>query len=194
MNIRKITSTSSIPLEHAHGSRAVSLDDSDAGPIICLLTWIANWRRSRTRIHAGTRFATRSTISLWEQGALFRYQERERATLKLLERNGFRRLDGVKIQDVGCGNGGTLRDFVNYGASPENVAGVDLLENRIESARRLSPHFDLRVANAAELPFPDGAFDLAVTFTMFSSIKDPELRKAVADEIVRVLRSGGALL
>src|SRR5262245_4859051 len=50
--------------------------------------------------------------SLWEQGALFRYQERQRATLKLLERNGFSRLEGVKIVDVGCGNGGTLRDFV----------------------------------------------------------------------------------
>jgi ubiquinone/menaquinone biosynthesis C-methylase UbiE len=132
--------------------------------------------------------------SLWEEGALFRYQERQRATLKLLARNGFSRLEGVKILDVGCGHGGTLRDFVSYGARPENLAGIDLLEERIECARRLSPHFDLKVANAAELPFPDGSFDLAVTFTLFSSIKDPELRKAVADEIVRVLRRGGALL
>jgi SAM-dependent methyltransferase len=132
--------------------------------------------------------------SLWEQGSLFRYQERQRATLRLLDRNGFRPLDELKILDVGCGNGGTLRDFVTFGASPENLAGVDLLEDRIESARRLSPRFDLRVANAAALPFADRSFDLALTFTMFSSIRDHELRQAVADEIVRVVRPGGAVL
>jgi len=132
--------------------------------------------------------------SLWEQGPLFRFQELQRAILKLLDRQGFRPLEEVRILDVGCGNGGLLRDLVNYGANPANLSGIDLLEDRIASARRLSPHLDLRVVNAAELPFPDDSFDLALAFTVFSSIKDAEMREAVAAEIMRVLRKGGALL
>src|SRR5262245_56914927 len=132
--------------------------------------------------------------SLWSPGSLFRYQERERAILKLLGRHGFRPLDGIRILDVGCGTGGTLHDLVTYGAHPANLAGVDLLEDRIEQARRLVPLVDLRVADAAQLPFEDDSFDLALAFTVFSSIRDRALREAAAADIVRVLRSGGALL
>jgi ubiquinone/menaquinone biosynthesis C-methylase UbiE len=53
---------------------------------------------------------------------------------------------------------------------------------------------DIRVANAATLPFDDRTFDLALTFTMFSSIPDAALRLDVATEIRRVLRPRGAVL
>jgi SAM-dependent methyltransferase len=130
----------------------------------------------------------------WDVGSLFRYQERERAILKLLDRHGFKPLNGVRILDVGCGGGGTLRDLITYGASPDNLAGVDLLGERIAQARHLAPHLDFRIASAADLPFENDSFDLALAFTIFSSIKDAVVRKAVADEILRVVRPGGALL
>jgi SAM-dependent methyltransferase len=53
---------------------------------------------------------------------------------------------------------------------------------------------DVRVANGAALPFEDDCFDLALAFTMFSSIPDGSLRSEVAAEMVRVLRPGGAVL
>jgi SAM-dependent methyltransferase len=132
--------------------------------------------------------------SIWRHDALFRQQELERALLSLLSSQGFNPLGDMRLLDVGCGAGGLLRDFVRYGAAPENLAGVDLLPERVESARQLAPHIDVRVANAAELPFEDDAFDLASAFTVFSSILDPGLRSAVAREILRVLRPGGALI
>jgi ubiquinone/menaquinone biosynthesis C-methylase UbiE len=132
--------------------------------------------------------------SLWDRAILFRAQELERAVLAVLARHGFRPLEDVRVIDAGCGTGGLLRDFVEYGAKPENLVGVDVVAERVSEARRLAPHLDFRVANAAELPFDDSSFDLALAFTMFSSITNATLRDDVAAEILRVLRPGGAVL
>src|SRR6188508_3498811 len=85
--------------------------------------------------------------SIWDREALFQGQSLERALLPMLDRNGFRPLGEVDILDVGCGTGSVLRDFLRYGARPERLAGVDLLEERIERARSLAPNVDFRVAN-----------------------------------------------
>jgi ubiquinone/menaquinone biosynthesis C-methylase UbiE len=132
--------------------------------------------------------------SLWNDAALFRYQERERAILGLLDRHRLRPLDDVRVLDVGCGDGGTLRDLLSYGASPANLVGVDLRDVRISRARRLAPHLDYRVADAAALPFEDDAFDLALAFTLFSSVKDRGTRSRIAAEMLRVVRPEGAIL
>jgi SAM-dependent methyltransferase len=141
-----------------------------------------------------TEFDRDPRYTLWDEAALFRYQERERAILRLLDRQGVSPLDEVRLLDVGCGAGGTLRDFLAYGARPENVAGVDVLEARVSRAKRLAPHLDYRVADAAALPFGNDAFDLALAFTLFSSITDPTTRTRIAAEILRVVRPGGGIL
>src|SRR5262245_3119123 len=83
-------------------------------------------------------------------------QERERRVLALLRRHDCGNLESRKILDVGCGNGGWLRDFVKLGARPENVTGIDLLADRVSKARRLcSPAVRIECASAAELPFSD---------------------------------------
>jgi ubiquinone/menaquinone biosynthesis C-methylase UbiE len=132
--------------------------------------------------------------SLWDREALFRSQSLERSVLAILDRHELRPLDDLRILDVGCGTGGVVRDFVRYGANPDNLVGVDLIPERVARAKHLAPTLDLRVANAAELPFEDDVFDLALAFTMFSSITDAALRTEVAAEMLRVLRPGGAVL
>jgi ubiquinone/menaquinone biosynthesis C-methylase UbiE len=132
--------------------------------------------------------------TLWDRGALFRFQERERAILSLLDRHGFRPLESLKFLDVGCGAGGMLRDLLKYGARAGNLVGVDLDHEQIARARDLAPHLDYRVVDASDLPLEDGSVDLALAFSLFSSITDPTRRKPVALEIARVLRPGGALL
>ena len=68
-------------------------------------------------------------------------------------------LSDLRILDVGCGHGRMVRACLDMGASPESVMGVDLQANRIEEARRLSPHLDFRVSNGSDLDFPNAEFD-----------------------------------
>jgi ubiquinone/menaquinone biosynthesis C-methylase UbiE len=126
--------------------------------------------------------------------ALFIYQERERAVIDALSANGFDDLSDSRILDVGCGTGETLRDFIKYGASPGNLSGIDLLHDRIERARALSPGIGFRAGNAEELPYPDRSFDIVLCFTVFSSVLDGTMKRKIASEMTRVLSESGIIL
>jgi len=73
-------------------------------------------------------------------------------------------------------------------------AGVDLLTDRVEAARRIEPCLDVRQADASALPFEEASFDLVCQLTVFTSILDDGMRRAVAREMVRVLRPGGVVV
>lgn len=130
----------------------------------------------------------------WMPGNLFRQQEWERETLDLLRRHGRLPLTDQRILDVGCGAGKTMLTLLCYGARPENLFGIDLLEHEIAEARTLAPHLHFEVADAQSLPFEDGSFDLVIALTVFSAIQSRAIRQAVAEEMSRVLRPGGEVL
>src|SRR5262252_5722773 len=48
---------------------------------------------------------------------------------------GFFPLHSRRVLDVGCGIGDRLAVFQDFGARPENLFGVDLIPERIRSAR-----------------------------------------------------------
>lgn len=128
-------------------------------------------------------------------GHLFLLQQRERCLLALLGRLGVAdHLGDLRALDVGCGTGGLLLDLIRYGAREEQVAGVDLVPRRVAKARRRLPRADLREGDAAGLPYPDGAFDLVFQMTVVSTVLDPACRAAIAREMCRVLRPGGAII
>ena len=121
-------------------------------------------------------------------------EERERKLLAALAQHGFSSLEHAKILDVGCGAGSWLRDFLRWGARPENLAGVDLLPERIAEARRLSPEINLRCGSATRLEAPDGTFDLVLQSTVFTSILDFEMKRQIAREMMRVLKPPGCIV
>ncbi len=134
---------------------------------------------------------TNFSYSLFNPANLFMLQSRQRACLDLLR--PFAPLNRRDILDVGCGAGGVLQELLAAGAHPARLHGTDLLPYRLEQARdRLLPN--LAAADGQHLPYADGSFDLALQFTVFSSILDPAIRSAMAREIARVVRPGGALL
>jgi ubiquinone/menaquinone biosynthesis C-methylase UbiE len=64
------------------------------------------------------------------------------------------------VADVGCGNGAYLAALAARGhAGP--VLGMDLSVGMLGAARRRVPEARLAAADAAALPLPDGACDLA---------------------------------
>ncbi len=101
---------------------------------------------------------------------------------------------GARILDVPCGGGVALRGLqpgqqVSYVAA--DIAR-EMLERTMDAARDagVEDQLEVRVADVATLPFPDGDFDLVVSFTGLHCFPDPH--RAVT-EMVRVLRPGGVL-
>lgn len=126
---------------------------------------------------------------------VFAMHDLERRVLTALRRSGVWPLGAKRILDVGCGTGHWLRCLITWGAQPQHAAGIDLLRHRVFDAARLSPrNTRLSCGSAVHLPFRGASFDLVLQFTVFTSILDPDFRRSVADEMVRVLKPDGALL
>jgi SAM-dependent methyltransferase len=90
--------------------------------------------------------------------------------------------------DVGCGEGRFCRMLRARGI---RAVGIDPTEALLARARTLDPQGDYRIGRAEALDFPDGAFDLVVSYLTLIDI--PDIERGIA-EMARVLRPGGALL
>ena len=133
--------------------------------------------------------------SWFSHGHLFFIQDRERYVLAVLKRNGFSSLEARSILEIGCGTGYWLREFIKWGARPENITGFDLLPDRVLEAKRLCPGgVRIECGSAAELALPNEAFDLVFQSTVFTSILEFSMKRQVASEMLRVLKKNGIIV
>ncbi|GLY78088.1 class I SAM-dependent methyltransferase [Actinoallomurus iriomotensis] len=95
---------------------------------------------------------------------------------------------GTRLLHVGCGNGTALELAARSGAE---VAGLDASVDLLKVARERLPDADLRVADAAELPYDRGCFDQVMAFDAIQYTEPPAV--AVA-ELARVTRPGGSVV
>ena len=91
---------------------------------------------------------------------------------------------GRRTLDLGCGEGRLGRILLEHGHA---VVAVDASPAMVAFAAESQ---DALVADAAALPFEDGAFDLVAAFM---SLQDMDDLAGVVDEIGRVLEPGGRL-
>lgn len=147
----------------------------------------AAYARRRQTIPAG-RYARTNPFTLCAA------HEREEEMAAMFRAEGLTTLAGLRILDVGCGRGDALRQMLEYGADPELLTGIDLLDENVKQARHRSPHLQIICGSASRLPFPDSSFDLVLQFTLFTSILNHEVKQAIAAEMLRVLAPGGRIL
>jgi SAM-dependent methyltransferase len=160
---------------------------------------LAAYAERRSRVERGEVDPLRYTS--FTPGYLFARHVVERRVLALLSARGLRPLAGRRILDIGCGDGVVgesegihLHDFVRYGARPEDLYGIELQPDLVANGRELQPDVRLETGSADALPYPDGFFDLVCQSTVFSSILDDGMRRRVAAEMRRVVRSDGLIL
>jgi ubiquinone/menaquinone biosynthesis C-methylase UbiE len=148
------------------------------------------------RIHeAYARRRDGTLYSRFNPAYLFMVQEREQQILKLLARHGFAHLKEKTVLEIGCGNGDLLRDFIKWGARPENLCGIDLLPERVAEAIRVCPNeVKILVGNVANLRLPDEKFDVVLQATVFTSVLDPGTKRQMASEMCRVLKPNGLII
>ena len=119
---------------------------------------------------------------------------RARMLKQAFTKHGLVPFTNQQILDVGAGYGHVLDMFRTWGAPAESLTGVDLLPERVETAKQRHPGITFLNQNAADLQFPNATFDAVCTFAVFSSILDADLRGRIAAEITRVLKPGGYVI
>jgi ubiquinone/menaquinone biosynthesis C-methylase UbiE len=122
---------------------------------------------------------------------MFHMQERESSILRML-RDAKVDLTGSNVLEVGCGTGHILQRFMEFGS--RKATGVELMESRILTGKKMYPNLNLIKGNAAQLPFANNSFDMVMQFMCLSSVLDPKVRQQIADEMWRVLRPEGTIL
>ena len=130
----------------------------------------------------------------WRDDESFRRTGRRRVAVRLLAEAGVFPKAGDPCLEVGFGSLGWLGELISWGVRETDLHGIELDPRRARNGREILPGADLRLGDAAKMPWPDGTFRLAIASTVFTSILDGSVRQGVAREIVRVLAPGGALL
>ena len=140
------------------------------------------------------RTVSESLYAQHNPGYLLMSQARERVSLRLLSEAGAFPQAGSPCLEVGYGRLGALGTLMSWGLRESDLHGIEMDPRRASVAQAALAGADLRVGDARSMPWADDTFALVVTWTVFSSILDQAARAAVAAEIVRVLKPGGALL
>jgi len=131
--------------------------------------------------------------ALWEKGDFTRIAESMRASgAALVQELGI--TPGLKVLDLGCGDGTTALPAAKLGA---DVLGVDIARNLVAAGNRRAQEQGLanctfQEGDACHLEqLPDGRFDLVVS--IFGAMFAPRPLE-VAKEKVRVTRPGGRIV
>jgi SAM-dependent methyltransferase len=102
---------------------------------------------------------------------------------------------GMQVLDVGCGTGFPALELAQRLGPGAKVWGIDRWESAVARARLKARRWDvtnvdLRVGDAANLPFPDGQFDLVVSNLGINNFAAPD---AVMSECRRVAKPSAKL-
>jgi ubiquinone/menaquinone biosynthesis C-methylase UbiE len=131
--------------------------------------------------------------ALWEKGDFTRIADTMRESGEaFMQRLGITK--GLKVLDLGCGDGTTALPAANLGA---DVVGVDIARNLVEAGKRRAAKHGLtnlrfQEGDASNLDqVPDNGFDLVVS--VFGAMFAPKPFD-VAKEMVRVTRPGGRIV
>jgi SAM-dependent methyltransferase len=131
--------------------------------------------------------------ALWEKGDFTRIAESMRESGEaLIQRIGVSK--GLKVLDVGCGDGTTAIPAAKVGAE---VLGIDIASNLVAAGNKRAGELGLtncrfEEGDASNLhQVPDQTFDLVVS--IFGAMFAPKPLE-VAKELVRVTRPGGRIV
>jgi SAM-dependent methyltransferase len=132
--------------------------------------------------------------SILQPGNLLMVQERERFLSGLFRTMRRDNLETLSAFEAGCSTGYNLRLLVQWGARPENLAGIDLDSQAVDYCKAHSPEIAVHAGSADSIPEPAERFDLTIAFTLFSSVPDDAVSSGIARELVRITRPGGFIV
>lgn len=103
--------------------------------------------------------------------------------------HGYSTSAGLKVLDVGCGNGYVLLQYARNGAE---VHGVDLTARAIDLSRQRFAQAGLSgtftEVDGDHLPYPDQTFDIVCSMGVLHHVANP---RPMVEEMFRTLKPGG---
>src|SRR5260370_3017852 len=120
-----------------------------------------------------------------------------RSDYELMEKVG---MDGKSVLNVGCS---FPIDEIYYARKIGHWTAIDLSPQSIEGAEQilkrelhpdLAAKFTFEVADACDLPYQDGTFDVAVSMSTVDHIPSRDGRHKAVDEMARTTKPGGHLV
>ena len=141
-----------------------------------------SWHGSKAEGYDALRFTTSEGV--------FIERFEEDLFLKLLTRHGARR-----VLDIPAGTG---RLCVPLARSLDAVVGADISPDMLAEARGKAEtegltNISFEVANVADLPFDNGAFDAVCTARLFQHVPT-DMAAPIINELTRVIRPGGVFV
>jgi len=122
-------------------------------------------------------------------------QERERALIRLITEAGLTPVNNKRVLEVGCGSGSNILQLIELGFNPELIVANELLEERVQIARkRLPPDVQIIQGDASELKLAPNFFDIVLQSTVFTSLLDVSFQQKLANKIWELTKPGGAEL
>ncbi len=105
--------------------------------------------------------------------------------------------NGEKILEVAAGTGLAFYEIVKKNPDGMNI-GIDISEGMLNKARKRlskikSANYELKIASAFNIPYPDETFDLILNNYMFDLIPFAEMDR-ILKEFKRVLKKTGRLV
>jgi len=155
---------------------------------------VAERRRIRVEYQRRANEVSADRYASWQPATKLIIEGRRRTAIEMLRRANVFPGPTDKCLEVGCGSHGWFNDLIDWGVSETNMHGIELDPERALQARENFPNSDPRLGDAVELPWADSSFKLVICSTLFTSVLDSKVRSLIANEIVRVLAPGGALL
>lgn len=102
---------------------------------------------------------------------------------------------GDKVLDIGCGFGRNSNFLAGKGA---NVTAININDEELDYAKKKAKEMGVNViylhADATQLPFPDGSFDLLIDGGCTHMIPSSQGQKLAELEAARILKPKGILI
>src|SRR6185369_15031541 len=132
--------------------------------------------RQRLRVEYQRRAQINSDLySPWQPAEIFFKSGRKAVAAAMLNEARVFPRTGDRCLEVGCGSGGWLADLISWGVRDSDLHGIDIDPVRIRRAKEIWSAADLRVGDAADLPWDDGTFSLVISSTVFTSVLDHDV-------------------
>lgn len=124
--------------------------------------------------------------SVWQS-----VHERQRVMLLLFAKLGFKSFHNTKLIEVGCGAGGNLLEFLRFGYQPDNLLGIELLEDSVSKANKVLPSGLVQLGDALSANIPCTSYDIVYQSVVFSSLLDDAFQQALANKMWSWAKPGG---